>query len=553
MGTIEGGSRFLFSLSRGRPAVVYSFLHSISLIGTLALHQNWVDGSGMSSNGRNADLIAGNPRVLSTWKQIAGHFGCNVRTVRRYEQERGLPVHRAPGKKGSTVFAYASELDAWLVSREEEQTLDPAKLAGGPFGRPGGVRHNNSSSTAITLPAISPAEHPAKQVFFLRRRPWSFAAAGLLISSALLVWMVQNRRTVAATTPSKLVALKARPHVPAPGAEEFYLRGRFFWNLRTADSLSKAIDAYIQAIVRDPLYAEGYAGLAECYDLLPQFANADLGQSLAHAESAADRAIALNPDLAAAHRAKGFALFYWDWDIVGSDAEFKRAVALDPNSAQTRQWYAGTLLWRSEGAEAVRQIDEAVRLDPASPAIAADAALLHAQFGDFKSGVMALREIEQTEPTLASPAEFLSALDFNAGDLPSYLEDVRRIASITHAPDDVALAKAVAQGWARAGRTGLLEARAEMLHAAFDHGAESGFLLGETLLLLGRRQEALFYLKASLDRHAVQLIAVQDFPWAKRLSSDPGYAALFDQVRRRIREAPRGRPELARFATAIPQ
>src|SRR5208282_4609150 len=152
------------------------------------------------------------------------------------------------------------------------------------------------------------------------------------------------------------------------------------------------------------------------------------------------------------------------------------------------------------------------------------AALLHADFGDFKSGVKALKEIEQTQPTLSSPAEFLADLDFATGDFPAYIEDARRLASITHAADAIAMANAVAQGWARAGRTGLLEARADALKSAFDKGTGSGFLLGENLLLLGRRQEAFVYFKASFDRHDdrfLQLMAFHDYAWVRDLSSDP--------------------------------
>jgi len=504
----------------------------------------------MSPYRTDAKTITRKSDVLTGWKGIAGYFGCNVRTARRWEQERGLPAHRAPGKKGGTVFAHAAELDAWLESRGNEQGLEPTPpTSGTALSKDDSAQSSSFPESAKPPSAVSFQKQHARHSSFLRSPTWLLAVSALLLLSVALFWLVENRRAVAAKASAKTNGAKARIQVPANGTEDLVLRGRYFWNLRTPDGLAKAIDAYTQAIVTDPSNADAYAGLAECYDLLPQFAHADLGQSLMHAESAANRAIALNPNLAAAHRSKAFALFYWDWDIAGSDAEFKSALALDPDSAQTRQWYAGTLEWRSEGAEAIRQIDEAVRLDPTSPAIAADAALLHAQFGDFKSGVKALREIEQTQPTLASPAEFLSVLDFNAGDLPAYVEDLRRIASVPRAPADVALAKAVAKGWAQAGRTGLLQARAEALKSAFEHGTESGFALGETLLLLGRRQEALFYFKASLDRRAVQFIAVQYFPWVKELSSEPGYAALFAQVRERVHQADPNHPERARFAT----
>lgn len=146
----------------------------------------------------------------------------------------------------------------------------------------------------------------------------------------------------------------------------------------------------------------------------------------------------------------------------------------------------------------------------------------------------------------------MKELDFATGDFPAYVEDLRRFAVITKAPDDVALANAVERGWARGGRTGLLEARAEALKAAFEHGAETGFPLGQTLLLLGRRHDALFYFKASLDRHSVQFVAMDDYPWAKNLSGDPGYAALFAQIHLRVHEAAPNHPKQAQVAFQLP-
>lgn len=495
--------------------------------------------------------------VLASWKGIASYFGCNVRTAKRWERERGLPVRRAPGKRSGTVFARASELDAWLESREKEPRPNSAPSKSALASHGADVEQNNSKLDATTPPPpISSDGHRANQISFRQWRPWVLATSVLLVFAATLFWKMEDHQTAAATTFSHLERLNGKPHIPASDAADLFLHGRYYWNLRTADGLAKAIDSYTQAIVTDPSYAEAYAGLAECYDLLPQFGQADLGDSLRKAEHAADRAIELNPNLASAHTAKAFALYYWDWDIAGSDAEFRRALALEPNSAQTHQWYAGTLESRSEGAKAIQQIDEAVRLDPASPAIATDAALMHADFDDFKSGIKALKEIERTQPTLSSPAEFLADLDFSAGDFPGYVDDARRFASITHAPDAIAMANAVAQGWSRASRTGLLQARAEALKAAFDKGTESGFLLGEDLLLLGRRQEALVYFRASFDRHddrLIQLMAFDDYAWVRDLSKDPGYAALFAQVRQRIREVTPAQPTQARASERLPQ
>ncbi len=508
---------------------------------------------------KDLEPIPENQAVLASWKGIAAYFGCNVRTAKRWEQERGLPVRRAPGKKSGTVFARASELDAWLESRETEHRLDPARLISGSEAPHGSAPQNKSPRNESPLISVTPLpvahsdKRQTRQASYLLSQPVVLAAVLLLISGAALLWKIRDHQSAAATTISRLDLRDAKPHVPAPSAFELFLRGRYYWNLRTADGLAKAIDSYTQAIVTDPSYAEAYAGLAESYDLLPQFAQADLGESLTKAEQAADRAIALNPNLAAAHRARAFALFYWDWDIAGSKAEFKRALELDPGSAQTHQWYAGTLQCTSEGEEAIRQIDEAVRLDPTSPAIVADAALMHADFGDFKSGVKDLRELEESQPTLASPAQFLSVLDFATAAFPAYIDDLRRLAAITHSPDDLALAKAVEHGWTRSGRTGLLEARAGALKVAFDHGKGTGFLLGQSLLLLQRRQEALYYFNASLNRHAVQLVGVDHFPWVKKLSGDPGYSALFAQIHQRIHQGAPDPPEQTQVAFELPK
>ncbi len=471
------------------------------------------------------------PGVLASWKSIGQFFHCDERTVKRWEQERGLPVHRAPGGKRGYVFAYISELNNWLRIREQHENPDST---GGEMAFAVTPSLPRSASAVPAAEGIHPAPL-AKPIFPSRRWMWGTAAVVILLLAAAAPRILKDSHAVPPAESSGAGGtLATLRHTPAPGAEDLYVRGQYFWNLRTADGLAKAIDFYTQAIVKDPQYAEAYAGLAESFDLLPQFGRAELGESLSKAEEAADRAIALNPHLADAHAAKAFALFYWDWDVAGSDAEFQRALALDPNSARTHHWYASTLQNRMEGTACLRQIDQALRLNPTSAAIATDAAFFRADFGDLDSGMKALKEIEQTQPTLATPPDFLGSIDFAKGNFPGYIADLRRYAAITHSRDDVALADAVARGWIRAGKVGLLEERATVLKAELDHGSGWGVALGETLLLLGRKQEALPYFRAGLTHHDVGLVIMLQLPWAQQLATDPGYSALFAQVRQQL-------------------
>ena len=471
------------------------------------------------------------PGKLISWKAIAQYFECDQRTARRWERERGLPVHRVPGGKRSAVFAYPSELDRWL------------QLGGHP------LRAEPSQITA------QPASHQADVPRSAGKRFWVTTAvtAALLLAAALAIAFYAAHRSAQRASAGVPAASGSPRHLPAPAAEELYLRGRYYWNLRTADSLSKAIDAYSQALVNDPAYAEAYAGLAESYDILPQFGHAHVSEAFARAESAADKALELSPNLASAHRAKAFALFFWDWDIAGSDAEFRRALALDPNSAETHHWYASTLINRLEGAECLRQIDEAQRLNPSSAAIATDSALIHATFGDnLENSVAKLREMEQTQPSLRTPADFLQGMAFAIGDNLAYLDQLHHIASITHSPDDIGIARNASLGWARARRLGMLEEVATSGKVAFDRGSQSGFTLGQTYLLLGRPRQALPYFTAALQQHDIMLITMEQCDWARGLSADPDYVALFAEIRSRLKNGGPAHPAVLPWSFRLP-
>ena len=119
-----------------------------------------------------------NQAVLASWKKIAAYFGCNVRTAKRWEQERRLPVHRVPGKRGSTVFARASELEAWLELGEGEDRLDHALFKHVTSGQQAAVARNISENISKST---GPDSHPstsfnapqANQPSFLRWRPWA--------------------------------------------------------------------------------------------------------------------------------------------------------------------------------------------------------------------------------------------------------------------------------------------------------------------------------------------------------------------------------------------
>jgi TolB-like protein/DNA-binding winged helix-turn-helix (wHTH) protein/Flp pilus assembly protein TadD len=160
-----------------------------------------------------------------------------------------------------------------------------------------------------------------------------------------------------------------------PEAYEAYLKGRYFWNKRTGDGLKKAIDYFNHAIETDPTYAEAYSGLADSYALSGDWEYGILSprDAFPRAKEAATKALVLDDSLAEAHTSLGFALdLGWDWEA--AEAEYKKAIKLNPGYATAHHWFAWHLMVMGRNSEGISELRTAESLDPLSLIISADIA-----------------------------------------------------------------------------------------------------------------------------------------------------------------------------------
>jgi TolB-like protein/DNA-binding winged helix-turn-helix (wHTH) protein/Flp pilus assembly protein TadD len=163
-------------------------------------------------------------------------------------------------------------------------------------------------------------------------------------------------------TPGQQARLASRANLD-PEAYEAYLKGRYYWNKRTADGLQKALIYFQQAINKDPAYGAAYSGLADCNSGLAWHGFKSPAEALPNAYAAALKAIEIDPQSAEAHASLGLVLNHrWDW--AGAEAEFRRALQLDPRYANAHHWYGDNLSVKRRHDEALLEAKQALELDP---------------------------------------------------------------------------------------------------------------------------------------------------------------------------------------------
>jgi len=190
-----------------------------------------------------------------------------------------------------------------------------------------------------------------------------------------------------------------------PQAYESYLKGRFFWNKRTADGLKVAAAYFNQAVEEDSEYPEAYSGLADTYALLGdwQYAVMTAKEALPKAKAAAIKALELDNNLGEAHNSLAFCLDGFDWDFAAAEKEFRRAIELNPSYATAHHWYAWHLSLLGRNSEAISEMKKAKDLDPLSFIINADLAELYLIAHSYDES------IQQSRRTIEMDANFALA------------------------------------------------------------------------------------------------------------------------------------------------
>jgi len=182
-----------------------------------------------------------------------------------------------------------------------------------------------------------------------------------------------------------------------PEAHRLYLLGCSLWNQRTGDSAKRALEYFEQALLKDPKYALAQVGVANCYILLPEYADVPGREATTKARAAALTALKLDETLGEAHAVLALTReIERDWP--GAEAEYRQAIELTPNYATAHQWYAGCLRLLGRFDEAHREIERAQELDPLSPIIKVNVGVNFFLQGHYDQAIAAYRAAIELNP-----------------------------------------------------------------------------------------------------------------------------------------------------------
>jgi adenylate cyclase len=315
-----------------------------------------------------------------------------------------------------------------------------------------------------------------------------------------------------------------------PQAYELYLKGRYYWNKRTASDINTAISYFNQAIAKDPGYALANSGLADAYGVLPDYGGTP-SENYPKANAAARRALELDATLAHPHVVLGNSEMRYDWDFAGGEAEYKKAFELDPNDATAHQWYAediGFIGGREQ--EAIAEVNRAHQLDPLSPIISFEVGIIHAMVRQYDEAIAICKKLANENRTFAKAHDCLAEAYWGKRMYSQVIEELRAFGQLSGDRNDSEFASAMEQGFRSAGWKGALTKGIETRQAQRKTGYSSAYVIATLYTELGDKEHAFKWLNTAYQERDALLVGLKTDFLLDPLRSDPRFAELVRKV-----------------------
>lgn len=437
-------------------------------------------------------------------------------------------THEAPALRAVTVMPASDGLAELVAARLEQDTSLQARVGTrGPDDEDPVEAGRRLKAEAILTLAVDRSANPWRVLAEVTRTrdqvrvwSWRFSASGADpgvsnagIAARVAAGLSRHLQLARATGTGRAIN---------PAAYDLFLQAREQWRQRAPHTVQQAITLYERAIALDPEFARAYAGLADCYNLT--MSGLPPGVRYPRALEYAEKAVALDPDDAAGHTSLAFLRYKFEWRWREADAEFSRAIALDPKYALARHWYGEFLGLMGRYDEAITQLRLAIDLEPQSLAIQSDLIppLLRAgRVAEARAVVEAAAKTNPNWPVI--PYRMAEVLEAEGRERESVESRWRWMLLSGTSLDAV---DRLRTGYLEGGMAGMT--RAEIAGYLQVEAATPGAWLNATLLSrlyarLGERAPALHWLNVALDRREDAAIVLLTSPDYDSLRGEPEF------------------------------
>jgi serine/threonine protein kinase len=316
-----------------------------------------------------------------------------------------------------------------------------------------------------------------------------------------------------------------------PEAYELYLKGRYYWNKQTSADFTTAISYFNQAISKDPGYALAYVGLADGYGALTGFAGGSPSENYPKSNAAARKALELDATLAYPHAVLGSNYMEYDWDFAGGEAEYKKALELDPSDAAVHWLYAydiGMIGGREQ--EALAEIDRAHQIDPLSPIISIQVGFIHIMARQYDEAIAVCKKVANENPAFALAHNCLAYGYWGKRMYPQVIEEWKAVGQLSGDRNESDFASALEQGFGSAGWKGALTKGVEARQAQRRTGYSSAYAIARLYADLGNKDQAFHWLNTAYQERDALLEGLKTDSLLDPLRSDPRFAELARKV-----------------------
>lgn len=330
-------------------------------------------------------------------------------------------------------------------------------------------------------------------------------------------------------TPEEQKRLSSSRSVSSESYEN-YLKGRYYWNKRSQEGLTKAIDYFQLAIEKDPNYALAYAGLADCYSII---GSAIVGtvpsQEVApKAKAAAMKALQLDDTLAEAQTSLATVRFNYDWDWAGAADGFRRSIELNPSYATAYQRYSLYLMAMGRTTESLAQMTRARELEPLSISMNFSLGWRLYMARKYDEAIEQLQNTLDMDPNFALPRMVLGQAYEQKNAYPKAVAELQQAVAISRDSPQVVSALGHTYG-ASGNRSEAEKALAHLMEQAKKEYV-SPFYVALVYAGMGENDKAIDWLEKAYSDRSNAIVFSKVDPQLDPLRSHPRFQSLLQRL-----------------------